>query len=129
MDHTPAGLFYCEIDHGLDYFKSGWAEIDLIITNPPFSLALPFLQLSLSQARTVIYLLRLNILGDGGGPRARPETRARSEFFKANPPTHLFPLSQRPSFRLNGGTDACAYAWFAWDRDELIKTPRGVIVI
>lgn len=128
-DHAPARLFYCEIVHGLDYFKNDWPNLDLIITNPPFALLLPFLQRSLGQAATVIYLMRINVLGSGGGQRARPETRARSQFFKANPPTHLLALSERPSFRLSGGTDSCEYAWFAWDRGSFLTVPPGVYVL
>jgi hypothetical protein len=131
LDQVPfSGLIYWhEIMDGLDYFKSELTDIDLILTNPPYNQAHQFLALSLKQAKTAIYLMRLNILGSGGGPRARPETRARSLFFKSNPPTHLFALSERPSFRSSGSTDACEYAWFGWDRGSLITVRPGIYIL
>lgn len=127
--HPDASCFFCEIDHGTDYFKFPWSSLDLIITNPPYALAHRFLEKSLSEAACVCYLLRLNILG-GGGLRGRIENRARKAFFQRNPPTHLFVLSERPSFTV-GGTDATEYAWFCWDRADLIRpsTPTTVLEI
>jgi hypothetical protein len=120
---------WCEIAEGLDYFQSTWKGLDLILTNPPFNQAHKFLELSLQQAKTVVYLMRLNILGSGGGSRARPETRARSLFLQANPPSHLFALSERPSFRSTGSTDSTEYAWFAWDRGNFILKRPGIYIL
>ena len=79
----------CEIDQnakypGEDYLKANIGYRDLIITNPPFSLWRDFLEKSLSEADTVIYLLRLNVLGSGTKTK-------RGGFWNANRPTHLFP--------------------------------------
>lgn len=120
---------------------------DLIITNPPFCLALPFLRKSLKEATTVIYLLRLNFL----------ESKERKPFWVMNPLTHLFVLSERLSFvwvcspgRKIGGcgnvykpgevvrcecgkpltkTDSTGYGWFCWDYGRLIKKKPGVYVL
>ena len=104
------------IPEGLDYLQNdlGYSPAT-IITNPPFSLAQDFLLKSLAESFTVIYLLRLNFLG----------AKKRKAFWKAHPPTHLFPLSQRPSFT-GSGTDATDYAWFGWDYslEEFLGKPR-----
>lgn len=113
---------YCEIREGRDYLDTRFRKrFDLIITNPPFSMWRPFLQKSLSEADTVIYLLRLNVLGSG-------KTTRRAEFWNQNKPTHLFPLEQRPSFTAEG-TDMTDYAFFAWDREGLITADHWLTVI
>jgi hypothetical protein len=97
---------WCEIREDRDYLDREFPErFDLIITNPPFSLALEFLRRSLSEADTVIYLLSLNMLG----------AECRCAFWREQRPTHIFPLARRPSFTRRG-TDQCNYGWFIWDR-------------
>jgi hypothetical protein len=110
---------WAELSKGRDYLKDLYdlPENSIIITNPPFSLALEFLGKSLWEAGTVCYLLPLNFLG----------SIKRHEFWKANPPTHLFPLSRRPSFT-GKGTDACDYAWFVWDCQDICEHPKGTIL-
>ena len=108
---------YAEIQEGIDYLKNRF-ESDLIVTNPPFSIALEFLEKSLNEAKTVIYLLRLNFLG----------SQKRKQFWNDNPPTHIFVLSKRPSFT-GKGTDATEYAWFVWDKNSIIKRNKGIYVI
>ena len=100
---------YSEINEGLDYFD--WdGSVDLIITNPPFSLAQEFIDHSLSHSNTVIMLLRLNFLG----------SIKRHNWWISNPPTALYILSKRPSFT-GAGTDATEYCWFIWDKTDRIK--------
>ena len=107
----------CEIKAVKDYFAfSGSA--DLIITNPPFSLAIDFLEKSLGEADTVVYLLRLNFFG----------SVKRKEFWNKNKPSHLFVLTPRPSFT-EGGTDSCEYGWFCWDRRNRVKADHWLTVL
>jgi hypothetical protein len=108
---------YSELQEGKDYFEAN-PSVDLIITNPPFSLALEFLKKSLTEARTVVYLLRLNFLG----------SQKRKEFWQNNPPSHIFTLSKRPSFT-GKGTDATEYAWFVWDRGDFFTKQNGIYVL
>lgn len=141
---------YCEIAEGKDYLTyTAPHHYDLIVTNPPFSLALPFLKKSLQEAATVIYLLRLNFLG----------SRERRPFWHANRPTHVLTLAERPIFvwtcrphkgekrgcgasylpastdtcicgrRVGPSTDSIEYAWFCWDRAGLVTLPPGVHVL
>jgi hypothetical protein len=81
----------------------GSARFDVLITNPPFSLAQEFIERSLRVADCVAMLLRLNYLGGA----------KRCEFMRANPPS-VYVLPNRPSFT-GHGTDATEYAWFVWN--------------
>ncbi len=111
---------WCEISDGRDHLTARFIErFDLILTNPPFSLLLPFLEKSLSEASTVIYLLPLNALG----------SQCRCEFWNQNKPTHQFVISERPSFIKDGKTDQCNYAWFIWDRGGLVKSAHWFQVL
>jgi hypothetical protein len=143
--------YHAEIAEGNDYLTYvPPGKVNIIITNPPFSLAVDFLKKSLSEADTVVYLLRLNFL----------ESVARHDFWKAHKPSHLFGLSKRPVFvwackgvkgakkgcgalyepestrvcevcggRVAPGTDACGYGWYCWDKAGLIKAAPGVDVL
>lgn len=111
---TNKGLYttYTEVTEGLDFFD--WeGEVDLIITNPPFSLAQEFIDHSIENANTVIMLLRINYLG----------SIKRYPWWNKNKPTSIYVLSKRPSFT-GSGTDATDYAWFVWDKTDRI--PRGI---
>lgn len=83
---------------------------DVIITNPPFSLAMEILEKSMkivSEKGKVILLLRLGFLASD----------KRFDFMRGNPPTDMFVLHKRPSFT-GKGTDSQEYGWFVWDKDK-----------
>jgi len=88
-----------------DALKEDWMT-GLVVMNPPFSKALPFVERALEQTRsrggTVAALLRLGMMA----------SQARAPFWKANPADVLV-LPKRPSFT-GKGTDATEYAWFVW---------------
>jgi len=89
------------------YDGSGWGgdRPRLIITNPPYKLALPFIEKSLRSVAPggdVAMLLRINFLG----------SQKRASFWRQHP-CAVYVLPKRPSFT-NGGTDATEYAWFVW---------------
>ena len=110
---------WAEIREGRDYLTTSFERADLVLTNPPFGPSLDFLKKSLTEAPTVIYLQRLNWLG----------AQWRRDFWQANLPTHVFVLSNRPRFIAGKSSDATEYAWFCWDRANLItvKTPINVV--
>ncbi len=133
---------HAEIDEGIDYLITPFNHAQLIITNPPFSLALEFLQKSLTEADSVFYLLRLNFLG----------SKKRKPFWNANRPTHTLVLSDRPCFvwvckdckaayhpgsttvcecggKVRAQTDSIEYAWFGWDRTGYCGLSQGVHVL
>ncbi len=99
---------WAEITEGRDYLtQEPLPSVDLAWTNPPFALAQEFLARSLAQARTVVYLLRINFLGSA---KRRP-------FLQSNPPTHLYVLSERPSF-----VDVCK------GKDEITSGAGGKVL-
>jgi len=114
---TPYVRWY-EIREGRDYLRGRVhnGAYDLIITNPPYSHAQAFVEKALLEARTVLMLLRLNFLG----------SQKRASFWRTRAPSHLYVLSQRPSFT-GAGTDATEYAWFGWGPD--LRAAPGVYVL
>lgn len=94
---------------------------DVIITNPPFSLAKQFIEHSLSICpdAIVIMLLPVSFLG----------SEDRYDWWNdvVGAPKGFYPLSQRPSFNCQG-TDSATYAWMAWnspEREFIILPPFG----
>lgn len=102
------------LDHVGD-FRQYVGRHDLLITNPPYSLALDFAQHGLRVARTVVLLLRLNWLA----------SEKRAAWLRENTPD-IYVLPNRPSFT-GGGTDATDYAWMEW-RGARSTPPRVVIL-
>ena len=104
---------WCEIQKGKDFFNYQ-GEVDLVLTNPPYSIAIDFVKKALTIAPTVVMLLRLGFLG----------SKKRHQFFLDNPPAALYILSSRPSFTGDNKTDSSDYAWFVWDKVD--KVPKGI---
>ena len=77
---------------------------DVLLTNPPYSLAMEFVRHGLLMADHVVMLLRLNFLASGG----------RAAFMREHTPS-VYVLPNRPSFT-GKGTDSIEYAWFHWSR-------------
>ncbi len=84
-------------------FFSHHERYDLIVSNPPYSHALEFVQHALTLAPVVCMLLRLPWLAG----------QARAQWHRENP-AHVAVLPRRPSFTGDGKTDATEYAWFSW---------------
>jgi type I restriction-modification system DNA methylase subunit len=92
-----------------DALDMRWPESSVIITNPPYSLAMQFVQRALREVQqwgTVAMLLRLNWLA----------SQKRAAWLRNNTPS-VYVLPKRPSFT-GGGNDACDYAWFLWSNDR-----------
>lgn len=94
-----------------------------IITNPPYKLALDFVQKALDlipNGNKVAMFLKLQFL----------EGKARRKFFNENPPKTVYVSSARLNCARNGDfenfqSSAIAYAWFVWVKgfkgDPIIK--------
>lgn len=90
--------------------EQGWGWPELIITNPPYKLALPFVERALKEivaGGTVAMLLRLPFLESVG-----------RQAFHSKHPADVYVFAKRPSFTKDGKTDATAYAWFVWGADR-----------
>ena len=79
-----------------------------IIGNPPYNLAKEFIEKCFEIAEEdteIIMLLRTAFL----------ESKKRYDFWQIHPVNKLYVLSQRPSFLVNGKSDATSYSWFIWN--------------
>lgn len=101
--------------HKCDYLATAvsyWP--DVIITNPPFNLALPIIKKALVDVKTgglVIMLLRLNFFG----------SRERAEWFDKHMPLFCYVHSKRMKFRAGGGTDSIEYMHAVWQKGNYPK--------
>ena len=92
---------------GIDFLLEQ-CEVDFIVTNPPYSLALQFVKHALECAPKVAMLLRLQFL----------EGKERRAFFAKWPPARIYVFSERlncdPDSDGKGGM--MCFAWFIWER-------------
>ena len=90
---------------------------DLILGNPPFSLAVEFIDRSREQLNlfgVMAMLLQFNFLG----------AEKRVDWWKARPQQAQRTLSPRPSFTEGGkGNDSVDYAWQIWDEQRSPSWP------
>lgn len=82
---------------------------DVVITNPPFFLAIEFIRKALCDVLPgghVIMLARLNFFGSA----------KRRKFWKETMPVYTYVHSERMGFTPDGKTDSIEYAHFVWQR-------------
>lgn len=116
---------WAEIADGIDYLEKdfGEATMDVIITNPPFSLTTEFMEKSFRELKpdgTLVYLQRVNFLG----------SKKRVPFWAEFGYPDKFPvLVPRPRF-VSNDSDSTEYAWFIYDRGNRFPTlPQGLSVL
>lgn len=110
--------------HGVDFLMEYRPPVENIITNPPFKLALPFIERSLSlTTKKTAMLLRLAFL----------EGSLRGKMFASTPIARIHVFSQRVTFKRggtdegNGGGGMIAFAWFVWEHGYTGKPTVGWI--
>jgi hypothetical protein len=108
-EFPEANITVGDVTTGQDFRVHDYGgPFDLIMTNPPYSLAMEFIQRALpldAQGGTVALLLRVNFMG--GQERASFRRKCGSKL-------SLYISPRRPDFTGEGG-DATEYAWFVWD--------------
>lgn len=118
--HIPESQkYWAEIERGVDYLNTPFEQMDVIITNPPFTLTEEFIRKSLSELApngTMAYLQRVNFLG------SKKRVPFWSEVGFPNKTPIIIP---RPRF-VNGGSDSCEYCWFIWDQGGRVNLPLGL---
>ena len=102
--------------------EENWKYLDshnLIITNPPFSLANEIVPLCYQYSEICCVLLRLTWL---------EPTKDRADFLKmSNEYLHkLIIFNPRPSFTEDGKADSVTTAWFIWDKRVKAKGTKLV---
>jgi hypothetical protein len=95
-------------------------DVEGIVTNPPFTLALEFLKKSISEVPYVAYLLRTNFL----------ESTRRLPFFRDHPPSRVWISSRRFNMHRHGwvgkrvSSNQC-FAWFVFQANSTDKCRLG----
>lgn len=87
-----------------DFLEITPPKVDVIITNPPYSLVGDFIISSLMAADHVAMLLRLSFIASD----------KRASFLKRNMPD-IYIIPNRPNFG-PGVSDSTEYAWFVWHK-------------
>lgn len=92
----------------MDYLLADCKDkYDLIITNPPFNIALEVIKKALNDIRPgglVVMLLRLNFFG----------SKERKPFWEKHMPIYTFTHHRRMSFTDKKGTDSIEYCHMVW---------------
>lgn len=95
-----------------DYLKTQMDhQPDVIISNPPFDLAVQFIEKALFDVKEggiVVMLCRLNFFGSG----------KRKAFWHSNMPVWAYVHSERMSFTEDGKTDSIEYAHLVWIKES-----------
>jgi hypothetical protein len=116
-DIADYGLVGCSV--GINYLEAPpLGDVEAIVTNPPFKLALRFAEKALSEVPYLALLLRTNFL----------ESTARLKFFCRHPPARIWISSRRlPMMHRHGWqgprapSNTC-HAWFVWDERSKQKS-------
>lgn len=112
-ENTPSDYDVFKVMNFLDIDDSSNESFDIVIGNPPYSLADEFVKKSLDlvvPGGYVYFLLRLPFL----------EGRRRQlELYRKNQPKKVYVLTRRPSFFSTNGrktVDSLSYAMFLWKK-------------
>lgn len=108
---------YSDCTPGIDFLQQNLHWRGDIITNPPYSIALEFIEKALSMVDNgakVGMLLKLSFL----------EGIKRKKFYEDNPPKMVYAFSKRIQIAKGGdfemfgksGGNAIAFAWFVWEK-------------
>ena len=119
---------------GVDFLTADLADLkfDMIITNPPYNLAVPIIERALELTKPmgwVVMLLRVNFLG----------AQKRGAWWQEHMPESMYTHSKRPSFYPKNwkelmpdlkkkGTDSTEYAHFVWQKGNTRNPYRGFVI-
>jgi hypothetical protein len=110
-------------ESGVDFLFEFTPRAPNIITNPPFKLAVPFIERALSlTSGKVAMLLRITAL----------EGTERRRLFASSPLARVWVFSKRLTFQRGGGEvthggGMLAFAWFVWEHGYTGKPTLGWI--
>jgi hypothetical protein len=97
----------------LDFLETRFSErFDLIIGNPPYTIAQAFIEHALQFTDNLIFILRQGFMS----------SNERAPFFRKYPPTRAGILPNRPSFTNDRKTDSADYAWLCWGGKPSLMT-------
>lgn len=95
---------------GVDFLSEPGAKADWVITNPPFNLAVDFIEQALRTAPNVAMLLKSQFW----------HARSRIELFERSTPAAILPLTWRPSFleKERGNSPLMDVMWVVWKQGD-----------
>jgi len=100
---------------GVDFLfppPSGYDSVDAIVTNPPYSLAIPFIETALARAPLVIMLLRLQFFeSERRTPILEGRGLARIHVFRKR-----LPMMHRAGWEGKKANSGMAFSWWVWER-------------
>jgi hypothetical protein len=104
---------------GVNYLTDPGAPADWVITNPPFNVAIEFLQQALRETGNVALLLKSQFW----------HARSRIETFERHTPAEILPLTWRPAFleAERGRSPLMDVMWVVWregDRGAVYRPVR-----
>jgi hypothetical protein len=109
-DIVDYGLIDCKV--GINYLEAPpIGDVEAVVTNPPFKLALRFAEKALSEVPYLALLLRTNFL----------ESTERLKFFRKHPPARIWissrrlPMMHRHGWQGRRAPSNTCHAWFVWD--------------
>jgi hypothetical protein len=106
----------------VDYLRTDCTDIfDVIITNPPFSIAIDIIKKALDDVKDgglVIMLLRLNFFG----------SKDRKPFWDKNMPEYCFVHHKRIGFTDDGKTDSIEYCHMVWRKGHHPKYTKLTVI-
>lgn len=93
-------------------------KYEVIVTNPPYSIAMEFVEKAREfEPKYLILLLRTNFLA----------SQTRADFMREFTPD-VYLLPNRPCF-VRGKSDNTEYMWAVWDRDKTPGTPGKILML
>lgn len=104
-----------------DYLTFPKVTYDLVISNPPFNLALEFIEKGLGDTEDgglVIMLLRMSILG----------SVKRFPFWQEHMPKWIFMHHRRMTFTHQQNIDSVEYAHFVWQKGYQVDYSRTILI-
>lgn len=123
MPYGP-GWTYIQ-DNFLGWVPAKYAvgPFDLVMGNPPYTYALPFMQHALRLSPRVMFLVRQGFMS----------SKERAAFFRDNSPNGVWIFAHRPAFTnpvyetKPTDTDQTDYCMILWDRKSLISAPPTLL--
>lgn len=110
-----------------DAARQMFGRIDVSVSNLPFDVAFPIMQLAHYWSRIgVALLLRISIVEPTDDPRRKKPETARGPWLAEHPPARMIVLP-RHSFR-GVGSDMATCCWFVWNTGGTLCVP-GIDVV
>jgi hypothetical protein len=131
IDPRHAATFHHDACGAQFWADPALTNIDWVVTNPPFTVAIHVLEHAVRCARVGVAMLLRKTFLEPTGKRGAPKPADRGPWLAAHPPTHVIGLPRHKFRRDAAGTDSVSADWMIWRRGELAdlyRTARPFII-